>query len=45
MIISLITGSISAALDIILAVIPKKVLLLIIVGLIAAIYIVFDYNL
>ena len=45
MIISLITNSISAALDIILAVIPKKVLLLIILGLIAAIYIGFDFNL
>ena len=45
MVISLITSSISAALDIILAVIPKKVLLLIIIGLIAAIYIGFDFNL
>ena len=45
MIISLITSAISATLDIILAIIPKKVLLLIILGLIAAIYIGFDFNL
>tara|TARA_A100001015_G_scaffold320429_1_gene446753 strand:+ start:1028 stop:1165 length:138 start_codon:yes stop_codon:yes gene_type:complete len=45
MIFSLITSSISAALEVILALIPKKVLLLIILALIAAIYIGFDFNL
>tara|TARA_X000000368_G_C22941418_1_gene672337 strand:- start:841 stop:999 length:159 start_codon:yes stop_codon:yes gene_type:complete len=45
MIFSLITSSISAALEVILALIPKKLLLLIILALIAAIYIGFDFNL
>ena len=45
MIISLVTGAISATLDIILAIIPKKVLLLIILALIAAIYFGFDFSL
>ena len=45
MIFSLITSSISAALEVILALIPKKVLLLIVLALIAAIYIGFDFNL
>ena len=45
MIISLIASAISATLDIILAVIPKKVLLLIILALVAAIYFGFDFNL
>lgn len=45
MIFSLITSSISATLEVILALIPKKVLLLIVLALIAAIYIGFDFNL
>ncbi|MDC0243430.1 hypothetical protein OAK07_01950 [Marine Group III euryarchaeote] len=45
MIFSLITSSISAVLEVILALIPKKVLLLIVLALIAAIYIGFDFNL
>jgi len=41
----MILGLLSTALDIILAVIPKKVLLLVILALVAAIYIGFDFNL
>ena len=44
MILKLIIAPISAALDIILAFIPKKLLLVIIIALIAAIYFGYAYN-
>tara|TARA_B100000902_G_scaffold151699_1_gene148245 strand:- start:2921 stop:3046 length:126 start_codon:yes stop_codon:yes gene_type:complete len=40
----MILGLVSTLLDIILAVIPKKILLLAILALIAAIYVGFDFN-
>tara|TARA_B100000214_G_scaffold343208_1_gene291513 strand:- start:881 stop:1018 length:138 start_codon:yes stop_codon:yes gene_type:complete len=44
MILSLIMGTINAIVDLILAFIPKKLLFIIIVALIAAIYFGYTYN-